>query len=158
MGAIPRSRPVLIAVGALGDQISADQTARALARGLVAAGIDVDPCPVVCGSDGIEGADSAAHIGQALERAGFDARMRAARAVLTAIAVLDRRALSGTVLAEVATRARQAGVPCHAVTGRDDLDPFDRRILDLDTVLQGSTPAELERAGGLLAALLAAGS
>jgi glycerate kinase len=87
-----------------------------------------------------------------LERVGFDARMRAARAVVTGEGCLDRTSLAGKVVGEVATRARQAGVPCHAIVGRRALDAFDQRILDLQVVLEAGTPAQLEAAGGELAA------
>ena len=55
---------------------------------------------------------------------------------------------------EVATRARQSGVPCYAIVGEDALDAFDKRILDLDVVLEAASAGELERAGAALAALL----
>jgi glycerate kinase len=54
----------------------------------------------------------------------------------------------------VCTRARQIGVPSHAVVGRSSLDAFDRRILDLGHVLEAGTEAELRRAGAKLAAVL----
>jgi glycerate 2-kinase len=77
----------------------------------------------------------------------YDARMRAARAVVTGEGRLDRQSLSGKLVSEVATRARQAGVPCHAVVGSSTLDLFDLRILDLQLVLEASTLTELEAAG-----------
>lgn len=84
----------------------------------------------------------------------YDARMRAARAVVTGEGRLDRQSLAGKVVSEVATRARQAGVPCHAVVGSNALEPFDLRILDLQLVLEASTLAELEAAGAELGAAL----
>ncbi|HET9718923.1 MAG TPA: glycerate kinase [Solirubrobacteraceae bacterium] len=89
-----------------------------------------------------------------LDEIGFDARMREARAVITGEGRLDFQSLAGKAVAEVATRCRQAGVPCHAVVGQLDLDLFNRRILDLQRVLEAGTPAELERAGSELAAAL----
>jgi hypothetical protein len=38
------------------------------------------------------------------------------------------------------------------VVGRIDLDPFSQRILDLASVTEATTLAELERAGGALVA------
>ncbi len=87
-----------------------------------------------------------------LDTLGFDERMRAARLVVAGEGRLDRQSLAGKALSEVATRSRQAGVPCCAVVGRNELDPFDRRILDLQRVIEASTIAELERAGEELAA------
>ena len=89
-----------------------------------------------------------------LEQLGFDARMRAARAVVVGEARLDRATLAGRVAGEIAYRARQAGVPCHAVTAHHALDRFDARILDLQAIVEAATVAELERAGESIAAAL----
>ena len=86
----------------------------------------------------------------------YDARMRAARAVVTGEGRLDRQSLAGKLVSEVATRARQAGVPCHAVVGSNTLDLFDLRILDLQLVLEASTERELEAAGAELGAAILA--
>lgn len=89
-----------------------------------------------------------------LEQLGFDLRMRAARAVVVGEGRLDRATLEGRVAGEIATRARQAGVPCHAIVGADAIDRFDARILDLQAILVASTIAEIESAGEALAAYL----
>jgi glycerate kinase len=89
-----------------------------------------------------------------LEQLGFDARMRAARAVIVGEGRLDRTTLEGRVSGEIATRARQAGVPCHAVVGENAIDRFDARILDLQGIVVASTVGEIEAAGGALAAYL----
>jgi glycerate kinase len=92
--------------------------------------------------------------GFVLEALDFDRRMRASRAVVVGEGALDRQSLAGKIAGEIATRARQSGVPCHAVVGRNDLDRFDQRILDLQVILEASTPAELEAAGLQLAELI----
>jgi len=89
-----------------------------------------------------------------LDAVGFDGRMRAARAVVTGEGRLDGQSLAGKVVSEVATRSRQAGVPCHAIVGSSRLNRFDQRILDLDTVTEATTVGELEAAGTALADLL----
>ena len=89
-----------------------------------------------------------------LDELGFDARMRAARAVIVGEARLERATLEGRVAGEIATRARQAGVPCHAVTADDAIDRFDARILDLQGIVTGTTVEEIEAAGAALAAYL----
>jgi glycerate kinase len=61
------------------------------------------------------------------------------------------QSLVGKVVSEVATRARQSGVPCHAVVGARELDSMGARILDLDRVIEASTLAQLEAAGRSLA-------
>jgi len=70
--------------------------------------------------------------GLVLDAVGFDAQMRETFAVVTGEGSLDEQTLSGKTVFEVATRARQAGVPCFAVVGRDDLDAFGRRLLSLE--------------------------
>jgi len=89
-----------------------------------------------------------------LDAVGFDGRMQAVRAVVTGEGQLDRQSLAGKAVSEVATRARQAGVPCYAVVGSCQLDRFGQRILDLEGVIEAGTPAELERAGTELSGLI----
>ncbi|MGK2936274.1 MAG: glycerate kinase [Solirubrobacteraceae bacterium] len=83
-----------------------------------------------------------------------DTRMRAARAVVVGEGRLDRTSLQGKVTGELATRARQAGIPCHAVVGENALETFDARILDLQEIVQAGTMDGLQRAGEALAAIL----
>ncbi len=87
-----------------------------------------------------------------LDAVGFDPRMRAARAVIVSEAELDVGSMTGRVLGEAATRARQAGVPCHAIVGVNRLDRFDARILDLQEILEGPTLEALTAAAARLAA------
>jgi glycerate kinase len=84
----------------------------------------------------------------------FDVRMRAAHAVVTGEGRLDQQSLAGKAVSEVATRCRQSGVPCHAVTGERELDAFGARILDLQAVLEAQTLRGLEAAGRRLAGLV----
>jgi glycerate kinase len=82
---------------------------------------------------------------------GFEAHMHEARFVVTGEGAIDRQTLQGKAAGEVATSCRQSGVACHAVVGRNGLQPFEARILDLETVTEATTLAELERAGRALA-------
>jgi glycerate kinase len=137
------SRTVLVAAEVFGDRLGADLAARAIGRGLRAEdpAIETDLCA-------IEGPR------EALPR-DFDTRMRGAHAVVIAAARLDHETLlRSDAAAEIATRARQAGVPCCAVTGRDGLDLFEARILDLQIVLEAGDAHGLERAGRRLASLM----
>jgi glycerate kinase len=86
-----------------------------------------------------------------LDAVGFDDAMRAARFVVTGEGRLDAQTLEGKACAEVATRARQGGVACHAVVGQNDLDEFRARVLDFGLVIEATTEAELEAAGRALA-------
>ncbi len=81
-----------------------------------------------------------------LDAVDYDARMRRALAVVTGEGRLDRQSLIGKLVSEVATRARQSGVPCNAVVGENDLDLFDLRILDLQLVQEARTLEQIEAA------------
>jgi glycerate kinase len=82
-----------------------------------------------------------------LDAGDFDRRMRASRAVITGEGKLDQQSLAGKAVSEIATRARQAGVPCGAIVGKCELDAFGRRMLDLQVVLEAGTPRALAAAG-----------
>ena len=92
-----------------------------------------------------------------LDALDFDARMRAARAVVTGEGKLDEQTLEGKLVGEIGTRTRQAGVPLHAIVGTDALDAFGKRIIDLQLVQEATDMAELEAAGEALGRGLAEG-
>jgi glycerate 2-kinase len=85
-----------------------------------------------------------------LDALDFDARMRAARAVVSGEGRLDEQTLHGKLVGEIGTRTRQAGVPLHAIVGTDRLDAFGKRMIDLQVVQEATTVAELEAAGETL--------
>ncbi len=89
-----------------------------------------------------------------LDQLGFNHRLRAARCVLTGEGCLDQQSLAGKAISEVATRARQTGVPAHAIVGRRELDAFGLRILDLQAVLEASTSAQITSAARRVAEFL----
>jgi glycerate 2-kinase len=89
-----------------------------------------------------------------LDAVEFDRRMRAARAVITGEGRLDQQSLVGKLVSEIATRARQRGVPCDAVCGVRALDAMGARMLDLEHILEATTLDELRRAGRELAELI----
>jgi glycerate kinase len=82
-----------------------------------------------------------------LDAIGFDAAMKGSAFVVTGEGCLDSQTLEGKIVGEVATRCRQGGVACHAIVGRDDLDPFEERIIDLASVSEATDLAEMEAAG-----------
>ncbi len=100
------------------------------------------------------GAELQAGAAFVLDALGFDRRLRNSRAVITGEGKLDQQSLAGKAISEVATRARQIGVPCHAVVGKRALDSFGARVLDLQAILEASTLEQLEAAGRRLAAVL----
>lgn len=145
-----------------GPQKGADpRTIRQLERRLdeLAAAAPRDPrgVPMTGAAGGLSGAlwahrdaqlvPGAAYVLDALR---FDQRMRAAAFVVTGEGRLDAQTLGGKAVGEVAARCRGAGVPCHAVVGRDELDPFRARVLDLTSVTEAGTVEALERAGRVL--------
>ena len=85
-----------------------------------------------------------------LEAIGFDELMRASAFVVTGEGSLDEQTLQGKIVGEVATRCRQGGVTCHAIVGRNQLDPFGERIIDLASVTEATTLEELKEAGRAL--------
>jgi glycerate kinase len=93
-------------------------------------------------------------VGALLDAVDFDARMRLARAVIVGQWRLHERTLAASAAFEIATRARQAGVPAYAVTGENRLDCFDARILDLQLILEAHSTRALAAAGRRLAALI----
>jgi glycerate kinase len=144
--AIPRR--ALLACEPFGPRLDAASVAEAIAAGLTAAG-QLEPdrllLPAGVGDHGTA---------ELLEREDFHARMRAARAVVLAVPGLSERTLAGSSAFEIATLARQSGVPCYAIAADAELNAFDLRILDLQIVLPARGRAGLRRAGGRLAELI----
>jgi hypothetical protein len=155
--AIPQT--VLVVSGPFGAALSAEDVAQAIARGLQAGGRgESDLCPIEVGRSTQIKTDLQATTGRdvaaLLAGLDFDARMRSARAVVLAEERLRESTLRGSVAFEIATRARQGGVPTYAVTAENRLEPFDARILDLQLILQAVDPRALAAAGRKLAQVL----
>lgn len=135
------SQIVLIAALPLGGGLTASAVAKAIAAGLAEVGpLSVDLLPL--------------HESESLEAADFDARMRASRAVVIASPRLDENTLLRSLPFEIATRARQAGVPAYAVTRENALELFDARILDLQLVIEARSAKALHAAGTTLAGVV----
>jgi glycerate kinase len=118
--------------------------------------------PMTAAAGGLSGGLWAVHRAQlepganwVLDALDFDRRMRASRAVITGEGKLDEQTLQGKLVGEIGTRARQAGVPLHAIVGTDALDPFGKRMIDLMRVIEATDLAELEAAGETLGRELA---
>lgn len=134
---MPIPDTLLLAVCRFGTDMPAGRAGEAIARGVYAGGM---PEPYICEiEDG--------------PPANFDTRMRRARAVVLGADRLDRDTLAGSDVFEIATRARQAGVPAYAVTGMNELDAFDARVLDLQVILEANGMRGLSAAGRKLARL-----
>jgi glycerate kinase len=150
---IPRT--VLVAVEPFGERVDAERAASAIGRGVKAGdpSLDVDLCPIEPAER--EGTKRTPEDVRAmLEALDFDARMRAARAVVVGAECLNERTLLGSAVFELATRARQAGVPAYAIAGKNALSRFDARILDLQVILEAHDTRALRRAGERMAGLV----
>jgi hypothetical protein len=133
------SSTLLVASEAFGGKLDAMRTAQVIGRGLHAgkAELEADLCPI-----------------DELPK-DLDVRMHRAHAVLIAAPCLNHETLlKRDGVFEVATRARQTGVPCYAITSSNELDLFETRILDLQVVLQASGERGLVAAGKKLAGLV----
>jgi len=133
------SSQVLIAAQPLSARLPAKRAANALRSGV--------------GDDGRYSAD-VIELDHRLEELRFDARMLASRALVIAAPRLDEDTLLRSLPFEIATRARQAGVPCYAVTYENALNPFDARILDLQVVIEARSERALRAAGARLAKIM----
>lgn len=128
---------LLISVCRFGKDMPAQRVAEALAKGVRSGGLhEPDVCPI---EDELP--------------AGFDVRMRRARAVIVGAGHLDRETLAGSAVFEIATRARQTGVPAYAVTAANELDAFDARMMDLQVILEANGMRGLSATGRKLARL-----
>jgi hypothetical protein len=142
---IPRT--LLIAAGAF-DGLSAERVGSAIGRGLSARGWSTDLCPIVPRGE-VPG-----EVRALLETLELDARMRRSRAVILAEWRLRAPAPAYGATFEIATRARQAGVPAYAVTAENGLSSFCSRIFDLQAILEAASVRALEAAGRRLAGLV----
>ncbi|MHB1469523.1 MAG: hypothetical protein ACYCU0_13475 [Solirubrobacteraceae bacterium] len=135
---------LLIAAQAFGVRLNAERVAAAVADGVVAAGHEA-PDRIALPND------AELDLSATLTSCDFDARMKAARALVIVTRRLGEQTLLGSVAFEIATRARQSGVPAYAVTAQNSLSAFDARILDLQVVLKARDQRSLQAAGGELA-------
>ena len=143
---IPRA--MLVAPCAFSAVLSAQRVALAVGAGLQEGGLaESDLCPIVLEPENPQ------DLRELLDALDFDARMRRARAVVVGVRRLEERTLLGSPTFEMASRARQAGVPAYAVTRENALDPFDARILDLQLILEARNTRALQAAGRKLARL-----
>jgi glycerate kinase len=140
---------LLLACEPFGPGLDASEVADAIARGVQEGGLpEPDICPVPL-AEGHEG-----DVGALLDALVLDARMHVARAVVVGAQHLHERTLAGSAAFEIATRARQGGVPAYAVTAENALGRFDARVLDLQLILQARSRRALASAGRKLAALV----
>lgn len=83
-----------------------------------------------------------------LDAVRFDERLGGSALCLTGEGSLDDQTAAGKLVAEIAARCLAAGIPCHAIVGRNELGPA---ALGLASTIEARTLAELEAAGRSLA-------
>jgi glycerate kinase len=127
------------------DTLEARGVAQAVAAGFTAAGRQ-EPDVIELPAEGDVKALLAEH--------RFEARMRAAFAVVICTEHLRDGELRGTLAAEMATGARQTGVACHAICAENAIEPFTARIYDLQTIRTAATLDEFRDAARALSAEL----
>jgi hypothetical protein len=153
-------RIVLIASLPFTQTLGGEAVARAIARGFLAAGLPApDLCPIESGEPTRTQRPSPRGAGvqsvsRRLDELDFDARMRSSRAVVLAQPRLEEGTLRGSPAFEIATRARQSGVPAYAVVGENALVDFDARIMDLQRIFEAASPRALAAAGRKLAEIV----
>jgi hypothetical protein len=142
---IPRTP--LVACGPIG-RLPAARGAAAIGSGLLHEGLAApDLAPL----------EDDPHTPDEIERllagAGFDERLRRSRAVVIGSGPLRALTLAGTLTFEVATRARQAGVPAYAIATSSSLGAFEARMLDLQVIelAPGGSESALAAAAARLA-------
>lgn len=139
----------LIVTGAFGPALDAARVAAALSRGLASGGRSA---PGICLLPAEIESDPAMRA--RLQELVPDSRLRSARAVILGAALLEERTLARSAAFEIATRARQSGVPAYAVTGENRLSSFDARMLDLQLIVEARTQRALGAAGRRLASAI----
>jgi glycerate 2-kinase len=137
---------LLLACEAFGPRLPATAVGEAISSGIQAAGMP-EPDVLVLAPE----AQAAVDPRRLLDELGFDARMRSVRAVVIAAARLHEETLAGSIAFEIATRARQGGVPAYAIAAASTLGAFDARILDLQLILEAPSRQKLVAAGRELA-------
>jgi hypothetical protein len=143
------ARHLLLACESFRPRLPASRVLDALNAGVQAAGL---PASDLCALPERNASDYP-DVRETLDAFDFDTRMRSGHAVILGAAALREDTLAGSFAFEIATRARQAGVPAYAVTPHNALNPFDARILDLQKIVLARSGSALSAAGELLARL-----
>ena len=87
-----------------------------------------------------------------LDAVGFDDRLQAARCVVVGEGRIDAQSAMGKIVGEICSRAVAAGVPVHAVVGRNALPAAAAREIRLESVTEATDLAAMQAAGERLAA------
>ena len=91
-----------------------------------------------------------------LDAIGFDQRLGGVDAAVVGEGRIDGQSIMGKIVGAICRRALAAGVPVHAIVGRNALDPATARAIGMRSIIEATTLPELETAGERLAAVLGA--
>jgi hypothetical protein len=148
---IPRT--IIVVAERFSPQLSAARVAAAIARGLRAAGLgEVES--VAREDAAIPATEPSAARGRAALGPPGPQDLRDVRALVLADPELCNGRPPREATFELATRARQGGVPAYAVCAVREPDLFEARVLDLQVVLSARGLRSLESAAARLAKLL----
>src|SRR5215210_6813427 len=91
-----------------------------------------------------------------LDAVRFDARLRDALGVIAGEGRIDEQSVMGKIVGEIGERALRAGVPLHAIVGRDSVPSEAAERIALRSVREATTLEEIEAAAQRLGGELAA--
>src|SRR3954447_14719567 len=92
-----------------------------------------------------------------LDAVRFDDRLRGASGVVAGEGRIDEQSVMGKIVGEIGDRALAAGVPLHAIVGRDSVPPEAAERIALRSVREATTLEEIEAAAQTVAREIAAG-
>jgi glycerate kinase len=92
-----------------------------------------------------------------LDAVRFDARLRGAAGVIAGEGRIDEQSVMGKIVGEIGDRALAAGVPLHAIVGRNSVPPEAAERIALRSVREATTLAEIEATAEALGRELASG-
>jgi glycerate kinase len=79
-----------------------------------------------------------------LDAVRFDERLRGAAGVIAGEGRIDEQSVMGKIVGEIGDRALAAGVPLHAIVGRNSVPPEAAERIALRSVREATTLAEIE--------------
>ncbi|MEA2270772.1 MAG: glycerate 2-kinase [Solirubrobacteraceae bacterium] len=92
-----------------------------------------------------------------LDAVRFDERLRGTAGVIAGEGRIDEQSVMGKIVGEIGDRALRAGVPLHAIVGRDSVPPQAAEQIALRSVREATTLQEIEATAQRLGRELAAG-
>src|SRR5919206_155946 len=140
---------VLVAPDSFKGTFSAVEVAEAIGRGLTAAGVEPDLCPVADGGEGTMETLLASIGGDrvevyVLDAVRFEERLQGAAGVIAGEGRIDEQSVMGKIVGEIGERALAASVPLYAIVGRDSVPREAAERIALRSVREATTLEEIE--------------